>query len=168
MDDEVLVRVCDCRAYLAEQFEPVTDRELMRAAVLVDRLAIDVLHDEVRDAFAGGPTVEQTRDIWVREAGKDLPFVAETLKHRISVHAALDHLDRDAHLELRVGALPEIDGTHPSAAKLADDAKGADLSSIGRHRRRDACDVRRRLGDEAARLLVRVQQAFDLLSQSSI
>src|SRR5262245_20296367 len=126
MDDEVLVRVRDRRAYLAEQFEAVTNRKPMRAAVLVDRLAIDVLHDEVRNTVVSCPTVEETRNIRMCKAGQDLPFVVETPQHGIRIHAALDHLDRDTQLELRVGALSEVDGAHPSAAKLADDAIGAD------------------------------------------
>jgi len=73
--------------------------------------------------------------------------------------------DRDTHVELRIGAFSEIDGAHPAAAKLPDDAIGADVLSIGRHRRRDAGDVRRRLSDEVARLLMRLQQAFEVVLQ---
>lgn len=94
--------------------------------------------------------------------------MAETLKHRIGVRAVLDYLDRDALLELRVGTLSQIDGAHPAAATLADDTVSADLSFVGRHRRCNALDVRRRLRDEAACLLMRGQQAFDLFSQSRI
>jgi len=37
------------------------------------------------------PPSRRSSDIGVREAGEDLAFVSETLKHSVRVHAALDH-----------------------------------------------------------------------------
>ena len=162
MDNQVLMRVRDRSADLAEQVEPVSNRQLMSAAIFVDWLTIDVLHDEIWGAFTGCPTVEQARDVGVLEAGENLPFVAETLEHRLGLHAALDQLDRDAHLELRIGALAEIDRPHAAAAQFANEPIAADAASIGRNRRGDAPELRSRAAHKSARIRVRVQQALEL------
>ncbi len=50
MDDPFLVRVLQRVAGLQEQLEPLADRQALAIAVGRDRLARDVLHDEVRSA----------------------------------------------------------------------------------------------------------------------
>ena len=49
------------------------------------------------------------------EAGQNLSLVAKMAQHRIAVHAALDQLDRDLLFVLLIGALGQIDRTHPAA-----------------------------------------------------
>jgi hypothetical protein len=59
---------------------------------------IDILHHEIGQAVLGTHPVEEVRDIGVIKAGKDLSLVPEMAKHRFSVHAAFDELDRDLFL----------------------------------------------------------------------
>jgi len=62
----------------------------------VERLAVDVLHDEVRLARGCGATVEQARDVGVIQAGENLALLVKALEDLPRVHARPDQLDRDA------------------------------------------------------------------------
>ena len=77
---------------------------LMRIAVAIERLAFDVLHDEVRQAVIGGAAVEQACDVWMIEGSEYLSFLAKAAQDKVGIHAALDQLYRDAHLEFIVDA----------------------------------------------------------------
>ena len=90
MDDQVLMRVEDRGAYLSEQIQPLLERETMRAAVSVDRLAVHVPHHEERAVPPPSCRVEQAGDVRVFEGGEDLALVAEALEDRVAVHPALD------------------------------------------------------------------------------
>ena len=93
--------------------EPVAD------AVLGDRLALDVLHREVRQAVLGDAAVEQARDARVVERREDLPLLAEPADHPgVQVGAAPHQLERDPLVELAVVPVGEEHGAHPA---LADD-----------------------------------------------
>ena len=117
MDDQVLVGVLDRRADLAEEVQPRGGVQALRVAVVDDRLALDVLHHEVGQAVRRRAAVEQAGDVRVLEAGEDLPLVPEAPHDRLGVHAALEHLDRDALLELVVVADAEVHRAHAAAAE---------------------------------------------------
>ena len=125
---QALVRVAHGAADLEEELEPVVDRERPARGPDVDRLALDVLHDEVGHALVGAAAVEEPRDVGVVQRGKDLALGAEARQHVLGVHATLDDLERDPLLVLAVGALGEVDGAHPAPAELADQPVGADES----------------------------------------
>jgi hypothetical protein len=91
-------------------------------AVVDNQLALDVLHREERQPVIGGPAVKQAGNVGVFEARENLPFVPEPPHDRIGVHAALEHLHRDALLKHVVVAHAQVDGTHPTPAQLADQA----------------------------------------------
>ena len=80
-----------------KELESFGDVQLMRVAVVVQRLPFDKLHDEVRQAVVSGAAVEQAGDVWMIERGEDLSLFAEAAQDEVGVHAALDQLDRDAH-----------------------------------------------------------------------
>ncbi|HET7925583.1 MAG TPA: hypothetical protein VFL30_11835 [Rhodanobacteraceae bacterium] len=58
VDDETVVRRLDGGGHLRKQSETFANAELSRVAVLVDRLAIDELHDEKRNAVGRDAAVE--------------------------------------------------------------------------------------------------------------
>jgi tetratricopeptide (TPR) repeat protein len=65
VDDGFLVRVLHALTDEEEQVEPFAYREPMAVAVLRDRHALDVLHDEVGPACVGQPAVEHLGDVGV-------------------------------------------------------------------------------------------------------
>ena len=128
MDHELLVRIRHRGADRQEKLEALDHGQLPSVCIDVDRFALDVLHDEVRQTVVGGPTIEETSDVRMVERGEDLTLGAEARQHTIRVHAPPDQLDRDALLILLVGALGEIDGTHAAVCDLVEQMVGADAA----------------------------------------
>ena len=126
MDDQVLVRAVHRRAHDLEQPQPLLDAERARIAIDVDRLAVDILHDDVRRAVGGRAAVEQPRDVRMIERRQDLAFELQPALHLARQQPAPHQLDRDLLLELLVGALGEEHLAHAAAAEAAHDAIGAD------------------------------------------
>lgn len=94
----------------------------MLFAELGDRYAVDVLHDEIELAGVADSAVEQTGDVGMGEAGKDLALGAEAVAEEISGEGKIDDLNGDLLVELAVGAVSEVDGTHTAAAQQADES----------------------------------------------
>ena len=133
--DEVRVRVLNGRADLAEQLQPVANRELPTPAMLQQRLALDVLHDEIGLARLRRPSVEQPRDVRMIERRRDLPLSAESPQGLLAGHPGLNQLDGDALLELVVGAAREINRPHSAVAELGQQFVGPDALAGPRPRR---------------------------------
>ena len=127
VDDQVLVGEVDRRADLPEELAAARWVGSFRVvAILVDRLPLDVLHDEVGAAVLGGAAVEQLGDVRVVEVGEDLALGAEAADDLVRVHAAPDELEGDLLLELLVGPLRQVDRAHAAPAELAHHPVGAD------------------------------------------
>ena len=147
MHDEVLVGVLDRRADLAEEAQALVDREAAAVAVLDQRLALDVLHDEVGLAAIRRAAVEEARDVGMLEGGRDLALAAKSLAREVARHAGPDELDRHLLLELVVGAPGKVDHPHAAVAELGDQLVGPDaLPGAARSRRilEERPDLRRR------------------------
>ena len=63
MDDQILVRVLDGGAEIDEELQPLAQVELPLVAVLIERLAFDVLHYQVRLAVLRLARIDQSRDV---------------------------------------------------------------------------------------------------------
>ena len=74
---EAAVRVAHRPAHDQEQAQPIGHRQPARVAVAVDRHALHVLHDQVRQAVVGRAAVEQAGDVRVLEPGQDLALGPE-------------------------------------------------------------------------------------------
>ena len=94
MNDQVLVRVLDRGADVDEQLEPLAEVEPVFIAVLIERLAFDVLHYEIRLAIIRLASVDQSRDVRVIEARENLPLGAKA-HAEIRGGRAIDDFDRD-------------------------------------------------------------------------
>src|SRR5207248_3651126 len=166
VDDGVAMRVTDRGAGFAEKLQSLSNQQIVRIAILIDRHAFDVLHDKIRQSIFGHAAVEQARDVRVIEAGQDLSFVAEMAQHRIGVHAPLDQLDRDTLLILLIRALGQINRAHPATAEFAQDAVWPDQLASCYSCASLLCGIIREektaLIDKAARLCVRTKQRFYL------
>ena len=94
MDDQVLMRVLDGGADVDEQLEPLAEVELSLIAVLIERLAFDVLHDQVRLAILRLACIDQARDVRMIEARENLPLGTEA-HAEIGGGRAIDNFDGD-------------------------------------------------------------------------
>ncbi len=97
MDDEVLVRVGHRRADLAKEQQPLVDAQTAFVAEIVQPLALDVLHDEVRAAIRRDRRAVEPGDVRVGQRGEHPPFVAKAAAAACrSIEAALEQFDGDA------------------------------------------------------------------------
>jgi hypothetical protein len=122
----------DGLADLPENPQTFADVEILFAAVIEKRRAFDVFHDEIRETFIGRPAVEKPRDERMIEIGEDLPLVSKAPENRVGVHAAFDELDGRLGSEDPVGALGQINGSHPAAADFLRDPVSADNAAAHR------------------------------------
>ena len=95
MNHEVAVRVPDCGADPPEQFKERAQRRLALSDVLVDRNALNVLHDQERGSVRRGSAVEQARDVGMFQVRQDLALGAETMQDVLIARGPLHDLDRN-------------------------------------------------------------------------
>ena len=117
-----------------EELQPRLELETTRAAVDVDRLALDELHNEIGMPALGRAAVVEPRDGRVIQRGEDLPLLLEAPQHVLGIGPRLDELHGYALLERTVVALAEVDHRHPAAADLAHDP--IDPNALRRRNRR--------------------------------
>ena len=127
VNHEVLVRVLHRGADSAEQPQALRNRQRLSIAVLGDRSAIDVLHDEERSAIRQRARIQQSRDVRVLERGEDLLFQLEPLQRGLAGDFVPQHLDRDG-LARRL-AFRQVDLAHSAHADAPDDLKPPDGAS---------------------------------------
>ena len=120
VDDEVLVRVADGRAHLAEERQPPGNPQAARVAVAVQPLALDVLHDEIGTPFGRHRRGVEPGDARVRQPGQHAPLVLELPAPRVVAEMALEQLDGDAAFQLRV--LGQVHLAHAALAQQGEDA----------------------------------------------
>src|SRR5215468_12669304 len=58
--------------------------------------------------------------------GQNLPLIAKTAQHFVSVCASFKYFNCDTFLKLSIGALGEIDRSHTSTPERFDDGVGSD------------------------------------------
>lgn len=127
MNDEVAMRVLHGGANPAEQFQATLERQATLVAVAVDRYALDVLHREPRHAVRGHSPVEEAGDVPVVERREDLSLLDESADETLLPRAPpAQQLEGYTPLVLVVGALGEVDDSHPPVPDLSEDAVGAD------------------------------------------
>lgn len=127
MDDEMSMCEIHGVAHVLDQLEAAIDRQRLSLAVLIDRLAVDQLHGEVRDSLARDAAIDQTSDARMLEQRQNASFREKAADD--AGRAVLDQLERDPLVELPVGALAEEHASHPAAPDLAYDSEGSD--SVG-------------------------------------
>ena len=171
MHDQVTVRVLDRRANAYEQLETLAHEQGAAVAVVVDGLAIDMLHHQVRRSVVELPAVDQTRDGGMGECGEDVPLAVQPAAQAGMQGGVVQYLDGHRLLVLGIVALAAIDGAHAAMAEDGDDAIVADarthqtvLMFYQQRFRRLADDVHQRvLG-----ALVRCQQRLDRTQELSV
>jgi hypothetical protein len=164
VDHPLPVGVGDGVAHLQEEPQAVGHGQAVPVGVGVDRLAVDVLHDQIRQPFVGAAAVHQPGDVGMVKRGEDLPLRAEAREDVVGVHPALDELDRHRLGEAALSSLGPVDRAHPSPVELLHHPKRADAATFDRFRDGSARRAGRDL-NEAAGSIVGVQQPLDIGSE---
>src|SRR6476469_558704 len=101
----------------------------MRVGVVIQGLPFNKLHYEIGQAVVVCPTVKQTGNVRMIECRQDLAFGAKTPQNEVSVHAALNELDRHPHLEFAVHANGFINRAHAPSSYLTLDLISPEATS---------------------------------------
>src|SRR5690242_14637451 len=80
MNDQTRVCILDRLAHRSEQPDALIDRTLMCAAILVERLALHVLHHEIRSPIGSYTHVIQPRDKRMLQFGQRPDLARETFR----------------------------------------------------------------------------------------
>ena len=132
----MLVREMNRLADSAEKFDAFANVELVLVAISIQRQAVDVFHDEERQAVVGGSRIQQCGDVGVfAERGEDLNLIAEPAQDVLGIHAPPKNFYRDllAEVGLTDG---EIDVAHAAARDTPPDTvRTESLADIGIVRR---------------------------------
>src|SRR5436190_14956261 len=98
----------------------------MGVAITVQRLTLDVLHHEVGQSVFSCSTVEESRYVRVIESGEYLSFFAEATEDKVSIHTALDELDRRPFIEFVIGTRGFVHSAHATSTDLTFDTIGTE------------------------------------------
>ena len=167
----------DRRAHRTKQFQAIGDGQAATVAVLVDRPAIDVLHDQIGHSLGRRAPVEQAGNVRMIQTGKQLALLIKSPQQRLPAAAVTDELDGHLLLELAVVADRPVHRTHPATADDLFQAVRAD--AIRRRRQFARAEQRVRRGnretlpqrrglDNVRPFGVRRQQRFDFGTQHCV
>ena len=156
----VLVRVLHGTAHGAEQLQSLLERQRVVAAVLGQRHALDVLHDQERLPSARRPAVEQPDDVVVVERGENLSFHQEAAAEIAVGDCRSRQLDGDLLREQAISAFRPEYLAHAAFADLLHQPVRPDLEAEARD---VVLVVRRSAGSSQA--IVRHEQRLDLVTQ---
>ena len=172
MHDQVAVRFGDCTANAGEQAHACTHVEHARSRVLRDRHAVDVFHDQVRDAGLGHAAVDQACDVRVLQRREHAAFALEQALFEFRIQAAAQQLDRGLLAEIRVLALPKENRRHAALSERAHEAERTDAAADQAFRRKlsrgQARGVLVRGSVEETVAVVRGEQIAQALAQARI
>jgi hypothetical protein len=103
-----------------EELEALSGIEAAAVAVGGDRIAFDVLHDEVGAALGGSAGIENARDVGVVHARQGLPLIVEAGEDRPRIEPGLDDLEGDLAVD-GLELFGEIDRAHAAFSEDAED-----------------------------------------------
>src|SRR6266487_929314 len=78
-----------------EELQSLLDAQLLVVAVLIDDLAMNILHDQIRLSLTSLTGVQQSCDVGMIEVGKNLAFALKAALH-IVIKECIRH-DLDCH-----------------------------------------------------------------------
>ena len=128
----------------------------MLAAVDIDRLAVDVLHCDVRTAVLIDPGVVEARDVRMLEQRTDVAFTRHALAEASGPRQPRQ-LQRNLPLEGAIGALGQPYAAHAAAADLVQQPIRTDALA-GSGNRFIGAEIRERGQQARAAAMVRLTQ----------
>ena len=121
MDHHVLVGVMNRGADLAEELQALRSGQVVLAAVVVRRDALNVLHDEVGRAVGACAAVEQPGDVGVLQVCQDLALGAKVSEQVSRAKSRIYNFDRRAFFEFLIDTHCPVDRSHASFANQLDE-----------------------------------------------
>ncbi len=112
VNDEVGVRVRHRRQHIEKEPHTRIDREPIRVAISIDRLAINVLEHEIRLTDLGDAGIDEMRDVRMRELGENTGLTCEPSLHGMADECGVEKLDRRSSLETPIAPLGEPHAAH--------------------------------------------------------
>ena len=98
--------------------------------VEINRLALNVFHDEIGQAVIGAAAIEQAGDVGVIERGEDLALTAKSLNDIVGVQATADNLYGNEFFECVIGSGRQIYCSHSAVADLPQHAIDPDPAAL--------------------------------------
>ena len=126
VDNQWAMRVLDSVADFAEQVQALGDPQALSVAVLGDRYAFDILHDQEGPAGPGLTSVEKAGDVGVLETSQDAALAAQPPGEGGPFHRAPDDFDGDRAPALLSRPIGQVDRAHPTLAQELQHPIGAD------------------------------------------
>src|SRR4030095_13688120 len=126
MHDQVAVRMSDREHGIHEQTNARLDIEVVRVAVAIDTVAVDVLEYQELPAVGSCAGIEQPRDIRVCESREQPTFAPKAFGQLLLRDGAIQKLDRALGFEAPVTAAGEPDFAHAAATEQPLDSVGAE------------------------------------------
>ena len=127
--DKALVRVLHRIANLQKKGKSFTNRQRASVAIRGERLALDVLHHEVRLSILRDPAVQERRDVRMRQVGENLSFAPEASLRRIARGLCAEQFDGDAFAILVISTRCFVHRAHASHTDEALDIVCANSSA---------------------------------------
>ncbi len=160
-------------AYLSEELEPILSVQHLPITVIIQGLAFDIFHDQIRRPVFGCAAVKQTSDVRMIERGEDAALRMKALDDLGMDQVARHHFDRNqTSRNSLIVARGKVDNAHAAATQLAKDAVGAESrgprigsgEAPGRidHCSRDLRRVQRRSLEKRACPMVRHDERLEL------
>src|SRR5689334_10890104 len=130
------MRICNGGTDIPEQLQARPERDSL--SVIEQRLAFDILHDEVGQPVVGRSAVQHPGDVRMIEAAENTTLAAESFDHLVRIHAAFDEFQRDRLLVYIIFSNGQVDRTHTTASEHLGDAVRTDAAAYNRgaYRRR--------------------------------
>jgi hypothetical protein len=170
--------------------EALPRRQIALAAILVDGLSLDEVHDQIRQALIRTAAIENPRNVGMIETREQALFRLEALEQELAVVSRPQNLDGHFLVILIIGTDGTEDFAHPPAAQLPDNAIRTQAAADPtrrwcrrqRRRQRRRPDASRRVEASCSRMqtscsralnkitavLVSLEQRFNFRTQLSV
>ena len=119
MNDQAFVDLLDRAAELQEDADPTFHAHPAFVAELVQRLAVDELHDEVRTPIFRGATVDETSDVRIFQLCENAALLEELVEEILFFR--LEEFDREAWAGISILPRGEIDDAHSALVQPRED-----------------------------------------------
>lgn len=134
MHDQAPMGRRDDRAQGRKQRQHLLAGGRMAQAPGVERITVEVIHDQVRHAVIVDAAIDQTGDAGVVEAQQDVALATKIAQVLLAEDHPPQQLDRDRLVEVSGGALAEVDDALAALAQLAHEPERAAAAADERGR----------------------------------
>src|SRR5436190_11895080 len=118
----LLVSIMNGLTDCSEKLQSLGNTQLVRIAITIKRLALNIFHDEVGQAVLSSTPVEQQRNVWMIQRGENLALFAKASQNKVGIHPPLDQLDGYPLMEFLIDTYGFVDSAHAATSNLTLDA----------------------------------------------